>query len=239
MYPSLSDYGLIGDCHSAALISRRGSIDWCCLPRFDSDSCFGRLLDWRQGGYFEIVPRGRFSVRREYLANSLMLATTYSARRGSVRLIDFFAMRAGGREHPRRELVRVLEGIRGRLRLAVRIVPRLDFGQVKPWIYRTGSRAYVAAGGNTGLLISGDLKLSPDDDHGLTAEVELAAGERIHLAVQFVPPEDLHRMPARAEDRESLAAHFEETLTWWRDWSGKLVYPQSAGACVARSALWG
>jgi GH15 family glucan-1,4-alpha-glucosidase len=237
VYPPLSDYGLIGDCHTAALVSRRGSIDWCCLPRFDSDSCFGRLLDWRQGGYFEIAPRGRFSVRRQYLPNSLMLATTFSARGGSARLTDFFAMRAGGREHPRRELVRMIEGVRGRMRLVVRIVPRLDFGQTKPWIYRTGSTAYVAVGGNTGLLIFGDLSLGLDGDHGLTAELELAAGKRLHLAVQFVSPEDLHRMPARAEAHDSLTAHYDETLTWWQEWAGRVTYPHSAGACVARSAV--
>jgi GH15 family glucan-1,4-alpha-glucosidase len=154
-----------------------------------------------------------------------------------VRLIDFFSMRSGGRRHPRRELVRVIEGVRGRMRLAVRIVPRFDFGQIKPWIYRTGPLAYVAAGGDAGLLIFGEAKLAPDNDHGLAAEVELSAGERLHLAVQFVPPEDLHGMPTRAEASESLAAHFDETLGWWQEWAGRLVYPHSAGACVARSAV--
>ncbi|HTX06524.1 MAG TPA: trehalase-like domain-containing protein, partial [Steroidobacteraceae bacterium] len=75
-YPPISDYALIGDCHSAALVSRQGSIDWCCLPRFDSDSCFGRLLDCSNGGHFQIAPAGRFSSRREYLEKSLVLATT-------------------------------------------------------------------------------------------------------------------------------------------------------------------
>ena len=76
-YPGISDYALIGDCHTAALISRAGSVDWCCLPRFDSDSCFGRLLDWGNGGYFQISPAGRWSSRREYLEKSLVLVTTF------------------------------------------------------------------------------------------------------------------------------------------------------------------
>src|ERR1700733_12321115 len=131
MYPPIADYALIGDCHSAALVSRHGSIDWCCLPRFDSDSCFGRLLDWGRGGYFEIAPRGRCVVRREYAPHSLILVTTFTSGRNEVRLIDFFAMREGGRTRPRRELVRILEGVRGRMRFRIRAVPRLDFGDVK------------------------------------------------------------------------------------------------------------
>ena len=75
-YPPISDYALIGDCHSAALVSRSGSIDWCCLPRFDSDSSFGRLLDWRKGGYFAITPVGRYRVKREYRGDSLVLLPT-------------------------------------------------------------------------------------------------------------------------------------------------------------------
>ncbi|MGB6451361.1 MAG: glycoside hydrolase family 15 protein, partial [Steroidobacteraceae bacterium] len=236
-YPPIADYALIGDCHSAALVSRSGSIDWCCLPRFDSASCFGRLLDWKTGGYFEVAPRTRYKVRREYLADSLVLATTFTSGAGEVRLTDFFAMREGGRTHPRRELVRIIEGVRGSLELSVRIVPRFDFGEVRPWIRRSGHSAFIAVGGNTGLLMFGDIALEPADEHSLQAQVRVAAGERLHLALQFVPPEDLHTASARAEDRDRLAAHYEETLRWWRGWSSKLVYPESAGAGIARSAV--
>ena len=102
VYPSLAEYALIGDCHSAALVARGGSIDWCCLPRFDSDSCFGRLLDWRKGGHFQIAPVERCTIRREYVRNSLVLLTTLTAGAREARVIDFFAMRLGGRTHPRR-----------------------------------------------------------------------------------------------------------------------------------------
>ncbi len=236
-YPPIADYALIGDCHSAALVSRSGSIDWCCLPRFDSASCFGRLLDWQNGGYFQVAPRTRCKVRREYLAHSLVLATTFTSRAGEVRLTDFFAMREGGRIHPRRELVRIIEGVRGSLEISIRIVPRFDFGEMRPWIRRNGHSSFIAAGGNTGLLMFGDVALEPDDEHSLRARVRVAGGERLHLALQFVPPEDLHTASARAEDRDRLAAHYEETLRWWRDWSSKLVYPESAGVGVARSAV--
>ncbi|HXA93751.1 MAG TPA: trehalase-like domain-containing protein, partial [Steroidobacteraceae bacterium] len=183
MYPPIKDYALIGDCHSAALVSRHGSIDWCCLPRFDSDSCFGRLLDWGRGGYFEIAPRGRCVVRREYAPHSLILVTTFTSGRNEVRLIDFFAMREGGRTRPRRELVRILEGVRGRMRFRVRVAPRIDFGDVKPWVYRVGRAAHVCAGSNTGLLVFGDIPLELEGAHDLTAEVEVRQRKRLHLAV--------------------------------------------------------
>ena len=101
---------MIGDCHTAALISRAGSVDWCCLPRFDSDSCFGRLLDWQQGGHFSITPKGQARVYREYLRDTLVLVTSYQLGRNEARVINFFSMREGGRHHPRRELVRIIEG---------------------------------------------------------------------------------------------------------------------------------
>jgi GH15 family glucan-1,4-alpha-glucosidase len=195
------------------------------------------LLDWETGGYFQVAPRARFRVRREYLAGSLILVTTFTSGANEARLIDFFAMRQGGRIHPRRELVRIIEGVSGTLQLAVRIAPRFDFGEVRPWIRRNGQSAFVAAGGNTGILMFGDVPFEPDGAHGLRAEVRIAGGERVHLALQFVAPEDLHTASTRAEDRKHLAAHFEETLRWWRDWASKLVYPDSAGAAVLRSAI--
>jgi GH15 family glucan-1,4-alpha-glucosidase len=238
-YPPLSDYALIGDCHSAALISRAGSIDWCCLPRFDSDSCFGRLLDWENGGCFEVTPQERCAVRREYLENTLILVTTFTSRSSEARLIDFFAMRSGGRRHPRRELVRIVEGVKGCLHFAFRIVPRFDFGEVRPWIYRADHSGFVAAGGNTGLIVFGDVALESgaSQPHELCGEAEVRPGERLHLAVQFVPPEDLHAAAARAEARERLAAHYEETLRWWQDWASKLTYPEEAARGIVRSAI--
>ncbi|MGH8260766.1 MAG: trehalase-like domain-containing protein, partial [Steroidobacteraceae bacterium] len=221
IYPPISDYALIGDCQSSALVSRDGSIDWCCLPRFDSDSCFGRILDWQKGGYFEIKPRGRYRARREYLRESLILVTTFTAGASEARLIDFFAMRAGGRTHPRRELVRIIEGVKGSMRFGVRIEPRFEFGEMRPLIYRAGTAsaapprggAFVAAGGNTGLLMFGDVELRQgDDEHSLEGEADISSGERLHLALQFVAPEDLHTTSARAEARDRLAAHYDETL---------------------------
>src|SRR5262249_13814586 len=149
--------------------SRDGVIDWCCLPRFDSDSCFGRLLDWDRGGYFAITPAGRHTSRRRYLPDSLILVTTFKSGSNEAELIDFFAMRIGGRQRPRRKLVRIVRGVRGTMDFSVNLVPRLDFGEVKPWIHPVGQQAMFACGSNTGLLILGDVPLEIENDHDLRA----------------------------------------------------------------------
>ena len=242
-YPPIADYALIGDCHSAALVSRQGSIDWCCLPRFDSDSCFGRMLDWENGGYFQISPAGRCSSRREYFEKSLVLVTTFRTKGGEARLIDFFAMRPGGRQRPRRQIVRIVEGVSGAMKLNVRFVPRLDFGEVKPWV-RPCPGGHVAVGSNTGLLISGDMGLHPGSDHDLEGTLEVQGDSRYHIGVQFLPPEESERDRSGEKEVAHLQEHYEETLSWWRDWSakvkckdGRLPPGRASGTAVARSAI--
>ncbi len=250
-YPPIADYALIGDCHSAALVSRQGSIDWCCLPRFDSDSCFGRLLDWSNGGHFQICPVGRFSSRREYLEKSLVLVTTFRSGSGEARLIDFFAMRTGGRQRPRREIVRIVAGVRGTLRLHVRFVPRLDFGEVKPWIRACPGGAHVAVGSNAGLTIFGDAPLHPGSDHDLEGVLEVHAKSRHHFGLQFLQPEESERRVRGERELVHLGEHYDETLRWWRDWSAKIRSQdgradsggkrphttRARGTAVARSAV--
>src|SRR5882724_11419554 len=236
-YPAISDYALIGDCHTAALISRAGSIDWCCLPRFDSDSCFGRLLDWKQGGHFSVSPRGTAHVSREYIKDTLVLVSTYQSGRNRARVIDFFAMREGGRRRPRRELVRIIEGISGSMRFDISVVPRLDYGEVKPWIFSGGPDAHFACGSNTGLRIFGDVPLQVIDEHDLHAEVSVRAKQQLHIGLEFVRPEEAQAVPPRHNAAEDLQAHFNETLEWWRAWSGKIVYDDGPGVNIVRSAI--
>lgn len=233
----IADYALIGDCHSAALVSRGGSIDWCCLPRFDSDACFARLLDSERGGHFSIAPCEPHQVRRAYLGHSLVLATTYENDSGAVRLTDFFAMRQGGRDHPRRELVRVAESLRGTMRLAIEFSPRLDYGEVLPWIYEVNASTHCAVGSNTGLLVHGDVALRLQGEHDLRATIELQPGQRCRLAMRFVAPEELHAGLAQAHSPEQLQDHLDETLAWWREWVSKIEPRHAADAAVVRSAI--
>ena len=255
-YPPIADHALIGDCHAAALVSRDGAIDWCCLPRFDSESCFASLLDWQRGGHFTIAPVGAHRRQREYLDASLVLATTYDCADGRVRVLDFFAMREGGRERPRRELVRLIEGLAGRVRLRIHVCPRFDFGELEPWIYACNgarpdagddthngghdgaSRGHIAVGSNTALLISDDVGLAPHDRHDLLAEIDVRAGERRQVSLRYLRPQRLDDEDACAQDGATAQRHLDETLAWWRAWSSKLAGPNGhPGPSVVRSAI--
>src|SRR5947209_6568334 len=125
-YPSIGDYGLIGDCHSAALVSRRASIHWCSLPRFDSGSAFARLLDWDRGGHCSFTPTasGDWQYGRAYLDDTLVLQTTLDGPAGQATITDCFVADAE-RSSPHRQILRIVDGRRGavgfELQLAVRV----------------------------------------------------------------------------------------------------------------------
>jgi GH15 family glucan-1,4-alpha-glucosidase len=224
-YAPIADYGLIGDGHTAALVSRAGSIDWACLPHLHSASVFGRLLDWRLGGWCAISPSGDgYQVTRRYLDQTLVLETTFTTRSGSVRLTDCFAMRQGGARHPYREILRVVDGIQGVVALRVVVAPRLDYGELDPWIGAHGPGVFSAVGGDQGLLVASDLPLTRHQ-HTLTGEVSLRAGQRRRLALTFAWPHDLDSsLPPSALDHgwaEERDRRLIATIAWWRRWSGQ------------------
>jgi GH15 family glucan-1,4-alpha-glucosidase len=237
-YPPISDYALIGDCHSAALVSRAASIDWCCLPRFDSASVFGRMLDWERGGHCQIRPAGDdFTSSRRYLEESLVLETTFHAPGGEVRLLDCFTMRAGGGRHPHRQLLRIVEGVRGEMAMRVDVRPRFDYGGVKPWLRHHAPKLYSAVGGNDAIVLSGDLELEMVDLHDYRAEFSIRAGERRRLSVVYFPPEDIDPDVPAPADADELDRRFDETIDWWRAWSAKVSVHGPFGPEAARSAL--
>ena len=167
-YPPIGDYAYIADCHSSALISKAGSIDWCCMPRFDSASCFGRLLGWEQGGYCQIVPVASYTVTRRYRGHNLILETTFHTDEGhEARLIDCFLMREGGAHHPYQQILRIIEGIKGEMAFNLHIVPRFDYGAVKPWISQDKAGNYIVIGGSDGLLIAADIACKMDHRHDI------------------------------------------------------------------------
>jgi GH15 family glucan-1,4-alpha-glucosidase len=218
-YPPIGDYGLIGDCHSAALVSRSGSIDWCCLPRFDSGSYFGRLLDWERGGHCSISPVDREAAStRSYVDDSLILETRLRVRGGEARLLDFLAMREGGREAPRREIIRIVEGMHGRVDLRIEVVPRFDYGEVLPWIRSLDAGGFAAIGGNDALLVWSDAELAPEGRHALGATVRVEAGACVRLSLRCVRPEHVDEGRLEVPASADLDEHLNETLRWWRRW---------------------
>jgi GH15 family glucan-1,4-alpha-glucosidase len=223
-YLPIADYALIGDCHTAALISRRGSIDWCCLPRFDSGSAFGRLLDAEHAGCCEVIPsgNGEWQFERRYLDDSLVLETSVSGPTGEAKLIDCFTLQGDPVSTERRQILRVVEGVRGSVEFAVRVAPRFDYGQVRPWIRRHGHRLHSAIGGNDALLIWCEQELEEDPQHELVGRFPVGPGDRVRLTLTYAPPESIDAEPPAEPDSGQLDQLLDETVAWWRKWAESL-----------------
>ena len=237
-YPAIDDYALIGDCHTAALLSRAGSIDWCCAPRFDSASCFARLLDWHKGGYCAISPAdGGHTSFREYVGNTLVVATTFRAHAGEAILYDCFTMRSGGKLAPRRQLLRIVEGVRGNIDFHLHIAPRFDYGTVAPWIRHDGIRLFCAIGGSDALIISSDAELQRVDQHDLRATFTVRAGQRVRTSIIYRDPADLDRDPPSPDSPHELDDRLRETIEWWERWSRQMHFQGTDASAVLRSAI--
>jgi GH15 family glucan-1,4-alpha-glucosidase len=220
-YPPIADYALIGDCHSAALVSRDGSIDWCCLPRFDSGSAFGRLLDRGGGGHCGIRPVGddTWEYSRRYLDDTLVLETSVLGPAGEARLVDCFTITRSPLETERRQILRVVEGVRGSIEFEVRVAPRFDYGQVRPWLRRHGHRLHSAIGGNDALLVWCEQELTEDPEHELVGRFSVGPGDRVRLVLSYCPPEKIDAGPPDEPDAHALDEILGQTVQWWREWA--------------------
>lgn len=238
-YPPIADYALISDCRAVALVSGAGSIDWCCMPRIDRGSCFGRLLDRDRGGYFSVTPADdtETTLFRRYLEGTLVLETTFRNSGGEARLYDCFVVDPEEGRGPACRLLRVVEGVRGYVDLRLRIAPRFDYGELVPWLRHHGMHVYSATGGDDAIVISGDLGLTMVDRHDLEATFAVRAGERVRVSLAFVSPHEIDRVTPQPTDDAELDRGFERTIRWWREWSSqaKLEGPDGTGA--ARSAV--
>jgi GH15 family glucan-1,4-alpha-glucosidase len=218
-------------------VSKDGSIDWCCMPRLDSASCFGRLLDWNRGGYCLIAPTGTYKSTHRYIEDTLVLETVFSTPDGEVRLVDCLTMREGGEHKPHRQVLRVVEGLKGSVEIHINVVPVFDYGAVKPWIRPYRQNAYAALGGSNSLLISGNVPLAPVHRHHLSADIVIAEGDRRRLSISWRRPEDIEEELVEVPDIRELDSRLEETIQWWRRWAaqGDKVCPYSDQ--VRRSAI--
>ena len=214
----IADYGLLSDCNSAALVSRAGSVDWLCLPRYDSPAVFAAILD-DAGGRWSIAPTGDATATREYLDGTLVLETTWRAGRGSVRIRDAFVFQEGQRSHDLglaapHELVRLVTGVEGEVELALELSPRPEYGLVRPLFRRTdgGGRTF---GGPNQVIASSAV---PVDIDGATmrAAFTVRAGEQLGFALRWAPPTAQDAPEATAPD--DVAARIEDTVAGWRSW---------------------
>jgi GH15 family glucan-1,4-alpha-glucosidase len=236
-YRPIGDYAFISDCHSMALVSREGSIDWCCMPRVDSASVFGRLLDADRGGFCSIRTVDEAETSRRYVGDTLVLETTFRSSSGEARLLDCFTMREGGAQEPYRQLVRVVEGVRGWLGLEFRAVIRFDYGEVKPWVKRRGIGMYAAIGGDDGLLVTSDVDLERVKEHDLVASFTIRAGQRIHFSLEYLPAKDSDRAHLPRPEAAELDARLDATMEWWRRWSDRIRFDSPDAPAARRSAI--
>jgi GH15 family glucan-1,4-alpha-glucosidase len=230
--PPISSYGLIGDGGSVALVSAAGSIDWCCLPRFDSGALFARLLD-PEGGHCSIA--GEEALGRGYLERTLVLETRFGGEGGEARLLDFFF---AGEEDGQPGIVRLVEGLRGSTRLRVEIAPRFDYGAVAPWMREAGAEnAFAAIGGDDGLLIRADFALEAAGAHRLEGLIEVGEGERRRLGLEYMRPVELEPLDRLGPlDPAVVDGALERTIGRWREWFERLDEEARADRGVGRSA---
>jgi GH15 family glucan-1,4-alpha-glucosidase len=231
-YPPIASYGLLADGSGTALVSASGSIDWCCMPRVDSGSCFGRLLDWDRGGSCSFGPTAASAKHsRSYLEDSLVLCTDIKRGGAHVRLLDFMVLPREGAPVPH-ELVRIVEGITGEMAFELLVAPRFDYGTLAPWVRRHSPDTWSATGGDDGMLIWSDVELESITEHALRGRCTVRAGERHRLVLAYAAPEDLDDEPSWSPDR--CDARLDETKRNWRRWSKRI---SSDDAAVRRSVL--
>src|SRR3954447_11355839 len=237
-YPPIADYGLIGDGQSAALVSRGGSIDWCCLPRFDSGSCFGRLLDWKRGGHFSIVPveGAQANIHRSYRGDTMVLETRFRVEGGEAVVTDCMTMSRDGPTGTGPQILRVIEGVRGSIDFEVEIVPRYDYGEIDAWVSQQGANVYSAIGGDDGLVISGDLELEAGD-HDVRGRCTVRASERVRVAAAYAEPATIEEHQPQAPRPEELDHALDDTIAFWENWVAHLTVSTDDQAEMVRSAM--
>ncbi|MCZ2850896.1 glycoside hydrolase family 15 protein [Modestobacter sp. VKM Ac-2978] len=221
----IEDYGLIGDLQTAALVGKDGSIDWLCLPSFDSAACFAALLGDERNGRWQLAPAGAGTcTSRQYRGDSLVLETEWETPTGTVRVIDFMPPRG---ESP--DVVRIVEGVSGQVPMRLDLVLRFDYGHLVPWV-RSVDGDLVAVAGPDAVSLTTPVHLH-GQDHTTAAEFEVAAGER----VPFVLTHHASHLPQpKPVDAEEALTSTEE---FWAEWIGHCSYDGEWGPAVRRSLI--
>jgi GH15 family glucan-1,4-alpha-glucosidase len=227
VHPRIEDYALIGDEQTAALVGRDGSVDWLCLPRFDSGACFARLLGTEEHGHWRIAPVGAGPcTRRAYRPDTLVLDTEWDTPEGSVRVTDLMPQRDRAPD-----LVRVVEGLAGRVTVRSTLRLRFDYGSIVPWVRRVDGHRVAVAGPDSAWLRSEPEVPTWGEDRATLSEFTVAAGEKVAFVLTWHPSHEPR--PPLIDPYEAL----ENSVADWRAWAARCTYDGPYRDAVVRSLI--
>jgi len=221
----LEDYALIGDTHTGALVGRDGSIDWWCVPRFDSAACFAALLGDRDNGRWLLAPvDGGRATRRRYVPDTLVLESEWDVAGGSVRITDLQPVRDGTSR-----LVRIVEGLAGEVVIEVELVIRFDYGHVVPWVRRDHDGRLRVLAGPDGLCLDTPVPLRGRDLR-TRGRFTVRAGQRVPFVLSWYPSHEVPPSPGHPDEEVASA------VAWWQGWAAR-ARPLAA-APPGRASRW-
>jgi len=230
-YKPISDYGVIGDMHTAALVGLDGSIDWYCAPRFDSPSVFAALLDARKGGRFQLSPVENFTTKQSYEGDTNVLSTIFESKNGKVKLTDFMpCFMEKGELAGFQELHRILDCIEGELGLRIIFQPRLDYARGETRIVET-REGWVATCQRHQVNLAASLKLHSANEDTMSTEFTLSKGQRATFVLRW------GRNHAKPVAKFETGRKLSRTLSYWKRWVGHVKYQGPFRAQVVRSCL--
>jgi GH15 family glucan-1,4-alpha-glucosidase len=221
----IEDYAFLSDTQTGALVSRDGCVDWLCFPRFDSPACFASLLGEKKNGHWRFFPEGKIDkTRRCYRGDALILETEIETKSGAVRLIDFMPPRG---TNP--DLIRIIEGIEGEVRMKMELIIRFEYGLVIPWVRRAHDGLEAIAGPD-GLILRTPVE-TRGEDLSTVADFTVKTGERIPFVLTWFAS---HEEPPRPVNAEHA---LRDTKKFWGDWAGGCRYPGPWKDAVVRSLI--
>jgi GH15 family glucan-1,4-alpha-glucosidase len=225
MAATIEDYALIGDCQTAALVDKGGSIDWLCWPAFSSEACFAKLLGTDENGYWKIVPcEAEWKSTRKYRDHTLIVETVFESAEGTVRLTDFMPVRG-----KYSDVVRIVEGIRGTVQMRMELCLRFDYGRTVPWVTSVDDRVRAIAGPNLTIL-RGSVATHGEDLKTL-AEFSVSEGRREWFTLTYGLSHEADPEPIDADQA------FKDTERFWQEWIGVLKYEGKYRTIVERSLI--
>jgi GH15 family glucan-1,4-alpha-glucosidase len=221
----IEDYALIGDCETAALVSRQGSIDWLCWPNFASPACFAALLGTDEDGHWSIAPRAGFRVSRRYLDHTVVLETKFETDEGSALLLDFMPLRANNPD-----VVRIVRGVEGKVEMKVELVLRFDYGRSVPWVTTLNDGTLRAIAGPDMATLRTDVPLH-GENLKTVSEFTVHKGESVAFVLTY--GSSYRGLPRPVPAEKAL----KDTITFWKKWSGRAQLHGEYADALERSLI--